>query len=369
MPVLSAKDEGGDLSLQPAVSAETFESQRQPKGFELNLPDVTAGSMAPAASWLVNDKSFIRLRGFATKNLFAKIEGLNLAGSIKLKTALGIIGGLEASKAIKRDSILIESSSGNLGVAVALVAAERGYRFCCVVDPNASHNNVKIMRVLGAEVITVTERDENGGFLGTRIRFIRELIAKDKRYLWLNQYANPDNALAHARTTACAIAESFERIDYLFVGAGTTGTLMGCVQFFKEHRPATRIVAVDSAGSVTFGAAPGKRYIPGLGSSRRPEIFEPVGVDAFELVAEVQTVAMCRRVARTNGFLAGGSTGTVLAAIDAWGNRLAPDAVVVAICPDLGERYLDTIYDDAWVAERFGPEVTARSTASGLKRT
>lgn len=286
--------------------------------------------------------------------LYAKIEGLNPAGSIKMKTALGMIANLEASGRIKRDTVLIESSSGSLGVALSIICAERGYKFTCVVDPNASSQNVKMMKALGAEIVVVTQRDANGGFLGTRIAHIKHLVEADGRFLWLNQYANPENPRAHVQTTARSIFERFERLDYLFIGAGTTGTLMGCLGFFQEHSPHTKVVAVDSIGSVTFGNVAGPRHIPGLGTSRRPEVYAPDGIHAFEMVAEVDTIAMCRYLARTNGFLAGGSTGTVLAAVHKWSKNMAADASVVAISPDLGERYLDTVYDDAWVTQCFG---------------
>jgi len=305
-------------------------------------------------SEIINDHNFVRLRKVGPRNLFMKIEALNAAGSIKMKTALGMIRDLEARGRIVPDTILIESSSGSLGVALSIICAERGYRFTCVVDPNTSLHNIKVMRALGATVVIVDRRDENGGFLASRIAYIKELAATDPNYLWLNQYANPENPRAHAQTTALSIFESFDQVDYLFVGAGTTGTLMGCLQFFREHSPRTKVVAVDSIGSVTFGHPPGKRFIPGLGTSRRPEIFSPEGIYATEMITEADTIAMCRYLARSNGILAGGSTGTVLCAAHNWRHRIAPEATAVAISPDFGERYLDTVYDDEWVRERFG---------------
>lgn len=305
-------------------------------------------------SSILNDSNFIRINGLGYRNLYLKLEALNPAGSVKMKAALGMINDLERRGCITPDTVLIESSSGSLGVALAMICAERGYRFVCVMDPNSSEHNVKTVRALGAHVEVVTQRDENGGFLGTRIAYINQLVAQDKRYVWLNQYANPENPGAHARLTARSIANAFEHIDYLFIGAGTTGTLMGCVQYFSQHRPKTKIVAVDSIGSVTFGHPAGKRYIPGLGTSRRPEIFSPDNIHAFEMTAEADAVRMCRYIAKTNGLLAGGSTGTVLAGVSQWQSRIPADATIVAISPDLGERYLDSIYDDQWVIERFG---------------
>jgi cysteine synthase A len=303
---------------------------------------------------IVNDDNFVRIHGLGVDRLFLKVEAFNVAGSIKLKTARGLVDDLEARGQIGPRTVLVESSSGSLGVALAIISAERGYRFLCVVDPNASAQNVRMMRALGAEVVKVDQRDENGGFLGTRIRYITDLVRREPNHLWTNQYANPENPRAHARTTARAIHEHFDHVDYLFVGAGTTGTLMGCVQFFSRHSPRTRIVAVDTVGSVTFGGAAGRRHIPGLGTSRRPEIYVPEGIHAHEMVSEEDTVAMCRHLARTNGLLCGGSTGTVLCAVARWRDRFSADTNVVSISPDMGERYLDSIYDDAWVTERFG---------------
>ena len=125
----------------------------------------------------------------------------------------------------------------------------------------------------------VTEPDPVGGLLGARLDYVRALCASDDRYVWLNQYSNPGNWKAHYRTTAPAIARQFPQLDVLFVGAGTTGTLMGCARFFREwHRP-VRVVAVDSVGSVTFGGSPGRRMIPGLGSGVRPALLDESCVD------------------------------------------------------------------------------------------
>ncbi|WP_081772124.1 2,3-diaminopropionate biosynthesis protein SbnA [Paraburkholderia nodosa] len=301
-----------------------------------------------------NDRAFVEIQGLCPAIVYVKIEALNLAGSVKIKPAVGMINALERKGCINSNTRLIESSSGSLGVALAMVCAERGYRFTCVIDPNTSEQNRKTIEAMGAEVVVVHQRDENGGFLGTRIQYIRQRIANDSNTIWLNQYANPANPAAHHDSTAKSISETFGDIDYLFIGAGTTGTLMGCKTFFRRYRPETRIIAIDSIGSVTFGFPPATRYIPGLGTSRRPEIFDPEGLDAMDRVNEADAVTMCRWLARSHGLLLGGSTGTVLAGIHSWRDRICPKDVVVAISPDLGERYLDTIYSDAWVAKHFG---------------
>lgn len=251
---------------------------------------------------------------------------------------------------------MIESSSGNLGVALAMVCAAKGYRFVCVIDPNTSAPNRLLIQALGAQVIMVNQRDENGGFLNTRIRLIEQMVAQNPEDIWLNQYRNPNNPLAHYNTTARAIADKFGYVDYLFVGAGTTGTLMGCKRYFADHHPRTKVIAVDSVGSVTFGLPGGTRHIPGLGTSRRPEIYEPSDIHAYLTVPEVRTVQVCRWLAQRYGMLFGGSTGTVLAGVQQWAAHIHPDDVVVAISPDMGERYLETLYSDDWVSQRLGPE-------------
>jgi 2,3-diaminopropionate biosynthesis protein SbnA len=307
---------------------------------------------------LLPEPQFLHLPGMgALRHLYLKIEGLNPAGSIKFKTARGMVAAAERAGLLHSDparpqSRLIESTSGNLGVALAGICAAKGYALTCVVDPNTNRAAITTMRSLGARVVVITERDAAGGFLGSRIAYLRGRLAADPALIWLNQYANPANPAAHAGGTAQEILGAFPRVDHLFVGVGTGGTLMGCVEAFRRHSPHTRIVAVDALGSVTFGAAPAIRHVPGLGTSRRPEIVDVCAPDDVIHVAEADTVTECRRLARTTGLLAGGSTGTVLAAV----RRLAPvipaRATVVAISPDLGERYLDTIYDDEWIANR-----------------
>ncbi|KAA8697700.1 2,3-diaminopropionate biosynthesis protein SbnB [Pseudomonas caricapapayae] len=311
---------------------------------------------------IVHDQTFLKVSGLG-EDFFLKLESLNPAGSIKLKTAAGLINDLQTRGLLGPDTILIESSSGNLGVALAMICAERAIPFTCVVDPNSSSHNIRMMRSYGAEVIQVQAPDANGGFLGTRIALIREKLVSDPRYVWLNQYENAANPRAHARTTARSISQHFGHVDYLFVGAGTTGTLMGCVQHFQRHHPSTRIIAVDSVGSVTFGTPASRRFIPGLGTSQHPPIFKADGIHALEMVPESCTVAMCRILARSKGLLVGGSTATVIAAVHAWRERIEPGSVVVALSPDWGERYLDTLYDDQWVEQRFGREVLSMTLA------
>jgi 2,3-diaminopropionate biosynthesis protein SbnA len=238
-----------------------------------------------------------------------------------------------------------------------MLAASKGYRFLCVTDSRCNLSTRLMMEALGSQVHVISEPDAKGGFLGARLDYVRALCASDDRYVWLNQYTNPDNWKAHYRTTAPAIARQFPRLDVLFVGAGTTGTLMGCTRFFREwHRP-VRVVAVDSVGSVTFGGAPGRRMIPGLGMGVRPPLLDESLVDEAVQVEEADTIRACHRLAR-HGFLFGGSTGTVVSGAMGWlADHDARGLTAVAIAPDLGERYLDTIYQIKWLQNVYGEEV------------
>jgi 2,3-diaminopropionate biosynthesis protein SbnA len=283
-----------------------------------------------------------------------KCEGFNFAGSIKLKTAVGLIDAAEEEGLLRPGMTIVESSSGNLGVALSLIARGRGYLFECVTDDRCTEGSRRQMTALGARLHVITEPDEGGGFLAARLRYVSELSRRDG-YFWPNQYQNTANWRAHQQTTGPEIAKMFPDLGVLFLGAGTTGTMMGCARYFRENRPAVTIVAVDSIGSVTFGGAPGTRMIPGLGTSVRPPIFDPSYVDAVVHVGEADTVATCRRLARS-GFLFGGSTGTVLTGALNWlaGHDVDAGASLVAVAPDLGERYLNTVYDDDWVSHVLG---------------
>ncbi|WP_405150361.1 2,3-diaminopropionate biosynthesis protein SbnA [Sphaerisporangium sp. NBC_01403] len=292
-------------------------------------------------------------------DVYLKIEGFNPAGSIKLKTAIGLIEDAERSGSVSVGVPVIESSSGNLGIALSSICAAKGYPFTCVVDPNTSESAIAHMRALGAEVVTVRETDANGGYLHSRITYVRERLRRQPEMVWLNQYANPANPRAHYERTARNLLAGLRHIDYLFVGTGSTGTFVGCACYLREHSPHTRIIAVDSLGSVTFGAEPGRRWIPGLGASRRPELCRPELADEVVHVPEEDAIRECRRVARNTGLLVGGSTGSVLAAIAGREEGFRDRPRVAAISPDLGDRYLKTVYDDDWVNDRFGGVRTA----------
>lgn len=290
-----------------------------------------------------------------TKDLYLKIEGLNIAGSIKLKSAESMIYALEAQSNIYlKSKILICSSSGSLAVALSIICKVKGYNLLCVSDPNMNKKSRDLIQVYGAKLHLVNSKDSNGGYLGSRISFIKKLLKESEQYLWLNQYANIDSKKAHYFTTAKEIHVELGHITHLFVGAGTTGTLMGCAEYFKENLPHVKIIAVDASGSVTFGYPPGRRLIPGLGTSRKPELLDENLVDFVMQISEIDTINACHYLLEEEGLFVGGSTGTVLAAIKQYG--LKQNAVAVGISPDFGNNYIDTVYNLNWVKKNYNRE-------------
>jgi cysteine synthase A len=214
------------------------------------------------------------------------------------------------------------------------------------------------MELYGARVIVVNKRDAVGGFLGSRLETIDQILQSEPNTVWLNQYANIANKNVHAEQTANEIASEFGKVDWVFVGAGTTGTLGGVSEGLHQVFPNVKIIAVDPAGSVTFGGAPGKRKIPGIGTSVRPKLADLANPDRIVTVSEESTVAACLSFVRDYHLLVGGSTGSVLAAVQQLAPEFQRGETIVAISPDLGEKYLDTIYDMAWVEENVtGSEV------------
>jgi cysteine synthase A len=287
--------------------------------------------------------------------LYAKLEALNPGGSLKDRPARAIV--LEAMRQgrIGPATLVIESSSGNLAVGLAQVCAYLGLRFMCVVDPKTTAQNLAILRAYGAEVDCVTEPDpDTGEYLPARLRRVRELLERHPDSFWPNQYANRTNASAH-HTTMHEIARALDdRLDYVFCATSTCGTLRGCVEYIRSRALATRVVAVDAKGSVIFGTPGHKRLIPGHGAAVRPALFEAGLADHVVHVSDIDCVIGCRSLVRREAILAGGSSGAVVMAVHQMRHDMGATARCAAILPDRGERYLDTIYSDAWVVGHFG---------------
>ena len=296
-----------------------------------------------------------RIFGDRRFRLYAKLEALNPGGSMKDRPALQILSDGMRSGRISPDTIVIESSSGNMGIGLAQACSILGLKFICVVDPKTTSQNIRLLEAYGAQVDQVTEPDPTTGeYLQARLNRVRELLSSTRNGFWPNQYANQQNAIAHHQTMHEIVTALGGAVDFLFCATSTCGTLRGCAEYVREHALTTKIVAVDAVGSVIFGGQRAKRLVPGHGAAVRPELYQPDLADQCVHVTDLDCITGCRRLARLEAILAGGSSGAVLMAIDHLRPALPQNSVCVAILADRGERYLDTIYSDEWVKKHFG---------------
>jgi cysteine synthase A len=287
--------------------------------------------------------------------LYAKMESLNPGGSTKDRPAIKIIRRALETGELKPGSVVVESSSGNMGIGLAQVCAYYKLRFICVVDPKTTQQNIRLLKAYGAEVDVVEQPDPTTGeFLKARIDRVLHLQNTIPSSFCPNQYSNLLNPVAHHDTMREIVAALGQEADYLFCATSTCGTLRGCAEYIREHKMRTKIFAVDAVGSIIFGGNRAKRLIPGHGAAVVPHIFQPSLADECVHVTDLDCVVGCRRLARREAVLCGGSSGGVLMAVERSRQRLLPGATCVAIFPDRGERYLDTIYSDRWVEEHFG---------------
>jgi N-(2-amino-2-carboxyethyl)-L-glutamate synthase len=288
-------------------------------------------------------------------NLYAKLEGFNPGGSIKDRTAYSIIQHALDEGDIGPGTTIVESSSGNMGIGLAQICAYHGLRFICVVDPKTTKLNLEILKAFGAEVDQVTVPDRaTGEYLPARIARVQYLRQTIPDSFWPNQYHNIYNARAHHETMREMVEELDGRIDYFFCATSTCGTLRGCSEYVRANHLPTRIFAVDAVGSVIFGDQKRQRLIPGHGAAVRPQLFQPWLADECIHVSDRQCIVGCRRLVKKEALLCGGSSGAVLMAVEMVKHRIPLNANCVAVFPDRGERYLDTIYSREWVREHFG---------------
>lgn len=287
--------------------------------------------------------------------VMAKLEFMNLGGSMKDRPARYFIEQAMKEGMIQQDTHLIESTSGNLGIALAMLARFYNLSFTCVVDPKISKVNLRFIERLGANVVMVTTPDDQGGYLKTRIQKVQELLKTTKNSFWINQYANENNWRAHYHGTGEEIVQQLiangERADVLLAPVSTTGSIMGTGRRLRKQFPNLKVVAVDATGSVIFGAPPAAREIPGIGSSRVPELLQQDEIDDVIYVNDYESAMGCRELLDKEGIFAGGSTGSVITALQKIIPTLRSDTRIVTIFPDRGDRYLDLVYDNEWVSK------------------
>ena len=299
-------------------------------------------------------------------NLFARLEYHSVVGSLKDRPAYYMLRDAIRRGVVRRTTTVIESSSGNTAAALTVFCRILGLTFIPIVDPNIQNHYRELLQSAGAQVVSVNERDETGGYLKTRLAKVKELLETIPDVFWTDQYRNPSAMAAHYEMTAGGIIASFSSLDYVFVGVGTAGTIAGVSQRLKAHFPNVKVVAVDAEGSVIFGQKPRRRYIPGIGSSIVPDLLRHAIIDDTVYVRELDTIDACHELLREHQILAGGSSGSSYAAIKSY-RFSEPSPTVLFLCPDRGTAYMDTIYNPGWVAWRHEQEKSAASS-SGCSR-
>lgn len=289
--------------------------------------------------------------------LFAKLEFMNPVGSIKDRPALHILRKAIERGEVDRRTLVVESSSGNFASALASYCRYLGISFTPVIDPNITRGYEAFLRLTCDHVVKVTERDETGGYLLTRLAEVQRIREATPNSFWPNQYGNDDCMWAHYHGSGAELTRDLGSLDFVFLGVSSGGTIAGVSRRIKEAFPECTIVAVDVEGSVIFGGAPRKRYIPGIGASLRPSLLDQARIDEVVHVSESETVEGCLELLNRHGLFVGGSTGSVYAAIQNYFSTRKPRTrvpTVAFLCADRGTAYLDTVYNVEWVERTYG---------------
>ena len=306
----------------------------------------------------IGNTPIVKLQRLAPQGvtLYAKVESFNPGGSVKDRLALAIILDAEQRGLLKPGDTIVEATSGNTGVALAMVAAARGYKFVATMVETFSVERRKLMRAYGAKVILTPAAERGSGM----VRRAREL-AEEHGWFLASQFANPANPAYHRNTTAAEILRDFagKRLDYFVSGWGTGGTLTGVGEVLKVARPDTRIIATEPAGAALLKGDDWKPHkIQGWTPDFVPDVLNRDVVDELVTVEDDRAIATARRLAAEEGIFVGISAGaTVASALDV-AARAEPGSVILAMLPDTGERYFSTPLfadvnegsDDDWLA-------------------
>lgn len=285
-------------------------------------------------------------------NLVAKIEYTNPGGSIKERIAVAMIDEAERAGDLAPGGTIVEPTSGNTGVGLALVGAVRGYRVICTVPDKVSNEKIDLLRAYGAEVIVTPTNllpEDPESYYGVARRLAGEIPGSFNPNQYVNQ-ANPD---AHQATTGPEIWQQTDgRIGALVAGVGTGGTITGCARYLKAQNPGVEVVGADPEGSI-YSAGPGDEIhqykVEGVGEDFYPATVDLTVIDRFIRVSDAESFAMCHRLARREGLLVGGSCGMAAqAALQVAGED--ESRLVVVILPDSGRGYLSKVFNDEWLA-------------------
>lgn len=303
---------------------------------------------------LIGDTPLIRLgRLFPGRTVLGKLESLNPGGSTKDRVAVSLVDDAERSGRLQPGGHIVEPTSGNTGVGLAIVAARRGYRCTFTVPDKVAPEKIALLRAYGATVIvcpTSVPAEDERSYYSVAAR----VAADDPTSFRPDQYSNPANPRAHVESTGPEIwRQTAGRVTHLVAGAGTGGTLGGIGRFLKSRNPDVQVIAADPVGSVYSGGAGDPYLVEGIGEDFWPANWDSSIVDGVETVTDAECFAWARRTAREEGILLGGSCGAALAAVARVVERSAEDAVIIVVLPDGGRGYLSKFYDDDWML-RYG---------------
>jgi len=282
-------------------------------------------------------------------DVLVKYEGLNVGGSIKTRTAANMIADAEARGLLKSDSIIVEPTSGNQGIGLALVGAVKGYKVIIVMPDSVSEERVKLMRHYGAEVILVHDDGNIGEAIDSCVKKAEELRKDNPRVYVPQQFVNPANPAAHKHHTALEIMEQAARpIDGFCSGVGTGGTLSGIGEVLKAQNPSIEIWAVEPKNAaILAGGTVGTHLQMGIGDGLIPDNLNTQIYSHICVVTDDEALETARRLAREEGLMAGISSGTNVFAALKLAKRLGPRKTVVTILPDTAERYFSTpLFDE-----------------------
>ncbi len=311
---------------------------------------------AQSVTDLVGNTPLVRLSSVTdgiAATVLAKIEYFNPGGSSKDRIAGRILDAAEASGELRPGGTIVEPTSGNTGVGLALEAVRRGYRMVFVVPDKFAGEKVAMLRAYGAEVVvtdTHVPPDDPRSYYSVSDRLVREIPGAFKP----NQFANQNGPRSHYETTGPEIWRDTDgRVTHFVAGVGTGGTITGTGRYLREvSGDRVRIVGVDPEGSIYSGGPLHGYLVEGVGEDFWPESFDPTVVHAFERVGDAESFAMTRRLAREEGLFVGGSSGMAVVGALRVARDLPADAVVVVLLPDHGRGYLSKLYDDEWMRER-----------------
>ena len=287
-------------------------------------------------------------------NLYAKLEQQNFFGSIKDRPAFYILKKAIEENLINEDSTVIESTSGNFGIALAGICKALKIKFIPVIDPNVSTEKENILRLNCSEIIKISEPDKTGGFLLNRIAAVRKYLKEHENAYTPNQYENPNNYMAYYHSLGDEIGDKFAKLDYAFISVSTGGTITGLSNRLKEQYKNIVIIAVDVEGSLIFSDKPKIRKISGMGASLRTAFFDKAIIDDFIILSQAEIVQGCQDLLTEHNLFLGSSSGAAYAAANKVLKKMNKKTInAIFISPDAGISYLDTIYNNEWVAKNM----------------